>query len=443
MSTSRRAFLKTSALAGTAIGFPTIIPSSALGKDGAVAPSERAAIGVIACGGRSGAAGAYAGYPKSEIVAVCDPIRQRREKKAKQWNVEHQYNDFRDLLARDDIDGVHISTSDHWHVPISLAAARAGKDVYCEKPLGLTIEQDLAAREIVDKHKRVFQYGTQQRSQTHMRMGIELVLNGHIGELQEIYVWAPAGASGGTGTPVIPVPDGYDLELWTGPAPMAPFSHERNLQQGGRNAIFHIYDYAIGFIAGWGAHPADILQWWADRADMGIPVSYKGTGTIPTEGLFNTVTNWDVECTYANGLKMYFMDSKTAKTTERGVPNLEQVKKFGNCTMFMGSKGWIALSRSGWNCSSDEIMRKAKDPGPERLMVSSGHQTSFADAILSRKQPVSDLHSAVLSDIICQMGDICIRTGETVGWDPKKETVTGSADAVAMMHRDMRKPWML
>jgi hypothetical protein len=428
------------------MGFPTIIPSSALGKDGAVAPSERVAIGVIGCGSRSGAAIEYKQYAKSEIVAVCDPIRDRRLQKAKAWGVNdhHHYNDFRDLLAREDIDAVHIATGDHWHVPISLAAARAGKDVYCEKPLGLSIEQDLAAREIVDKHKRVFQYGTQQRSQSHMRMGLELVLNGHIGELQEIYVWAPHGASGGSGTPVIPVPEGYDLDLWTGPAEPAPFSHDRNLGQGQRKAIYHVYDYAIGFIAGWGAHPVDILQWWADESGRGIPVTYKGTGTIPTEGLFNTLTHWDVECTYADGLKMYFMDDETAKKPERKVPNMDQIgKSFGNCTMFMGSKGWIALSRGGWKFSSDELRRMAKDPGPKRLAVSRGHQRNFVDAILVREQPVSDLHSAVQSDIICQMGDICIRTGETVGWDPVKETVVGSADAVAMMHRNMRKPWSL
>ena len=169
-----------------------------------------------------------------------------------------------------------ISTPDHWHVPVSLAAAKAGKDMYTEKPLAISIEQDIAARAIVDKYNRVFQYGAQQRSLLHVRVGIELVLNGHIGDVEEIYVWAPNGESGGSATPVLPVPEGFNYDLWLGPAPMAPFCHDRCLEQSARNGIFHIYDYAIGFIAGWGAHPVDMLQWWADNAGLEtIPVHYE------------------------------------------------------------------------------------------------------------------------------------------------------------------------
>ena len=185
---SRRNFLKTSVGTGAAVGFPTIIPSSVLGKNGAVAPSNRVNVGILACGAQSGSAGSYKNYDKSQIVAVCDPVLERRLAKAKAWGVSDHYNDFRDVLARKDVDAVHISTADHWHVPMALAAARAGKDVYCEKPLGLTIGQNLAAREIVSKHERVFQYGAQQRSSAACRMGIELVLNGHVGDVEEVYV---------------------------------------------------------------------------------------------------------------------------------------------------------------------------------------------------------------------------------------------------------------
>lgn len=201
---TRRDFLKSSLGLGALVSFPTIIPSSVLGKNGSVAPSNRANIGVIGCGWRSASCGAYKNYDKSQIVAVCDPFLDRRVEKAKAWGTNNHYSDFRELIARDDVDAVHIVTPDHWHVPISLAAARAGKDVYCEKPLGLSIEQDLAAREIVDQHKRVFQYGTQQRSMEACRMGLELVLNGHIGEVEEIHVWAPGG--GGAMAPSTPYP---------------------------------------------------------------------------------------------------------------------------------------------------------------------------------------------------------------------------------------------
>lgn len=437
---TRRDFLKTSAGLGALLSFPTIIPASALGKNGSVAPSNRANIGVIGCGGQSGAAGSYVHHKSSQIVAVCDPFKSRREKRAAEWGASHQYADFRELLARDDVDGVHVVTPDHWHVPISLAAARAGKDVYCEKPLGVSIEQNLAAREIVEKHKRVFQYGTQQRSSDACRMGIELVLNGHIGEVQEIFVWAPGGAwKGGNPTPQ-PVPADLDYDLWLGPAPEAPYSPDRVKCTG----AWFIYDYAIGFIAGWGAHPVDQLQWWADHHKLGIPVEYKTTGKLAEGPLFNTVCKWSMESTYANGLKMHFLDGGSAKEDSSPVPKaIRDVVEPNDATVFVGTKGWVSVSRGVLNTSSDEIRRKAKDPGPIRLPVSRNHRTNFADCILSREQPVADLESAVLSDIICHMGDIGIRTGETLKWDPVQETVIGSADAVAMMHRPMRAPWTL
>jgi len=433
----RRDVLKGALTVGAVAGFPAIIPSSARGQDGTVPPSERVNIGVIGCGVRSGAAGAYHDYEKSQIVAVCDPIKERRQKKALQWGGCDDYNDFRELLARKDIDAVHIVTPDHWHVPLSLAAARAGKDVYCEKPLGISIEQNLAARQIVSKYDRVFQYGAQQRSMQHLRMGLELVLNGHIGDVQEIYVWAPKGASGGgPASAKQPVPEGTDYDLWLGPAPESPYSKARIA---GR---FHIYDYAIGYIAGWGAHPLDQLQWWADAAGMGIPVEYQGHGSLAAGGLYDTLTHWDVKCAYANGARLRFMDNQTA-LSNKSIPHVEQLQKFQNCTLFVGSKGAVAVSRSGWVVLPEEVRQMAKNPGSVRLKQSKQHQQNFVDSVLSREQPVGTLESAIKSDIISHMGDLCIRTGETLRWDPKKETVVGSVDAVKMMHRPMRAPWTL
>jgi len=175
MKLSRRAFLKNSTKIGLVASFPTIISSCAIGRKGRVAPSDRVNIGIISCGNRSGATLDYKEYPKSQVVAVCDPIKERMLKRKEQFGNCADYNDFRELLAREDVDAVHVSTSDHWHVPISLAAARAGKDMYTEKPLGISLEQCLAAREIANKHKRIFQYGTQNRSIIQEKMGIELV----------------------------------------------------------------------------------------------------------------------------------------------------------------------------------------------------------------------------------------------------------------------------
>ncbi|MFQ3243382.1 MAG: putative dehydrogenase [Lentimonas sp.] len=438
---SRRDFLKKSIAAGALLGFPSIIPASVLGKNGAIAPSNRAAIGVIGCGSRSGSCSGYVNYPKSDILAVCDPFAGRRAKKAKIWGASHQYSDFRELLARDDIDAVHVVTPDHWHVPISLAAARAGKDVYCEKPLGISIEQDIAAREIVEQHKRVFQYGTQQRSMDACRMGLEIVLNGHIGDVQEVYVWAPGGRHGPT--PVEkPVPEGFAYDMWLGPAAEMPYSDERVAPAGG----WFIYDYSIGFIGGWGAHPLDMLQWWADEKNLGIPVEYKTEGTLPLHGMYNTLLNWSMEATYANGLKLQFQDTTWAADASKSVVPAAMrfcAEKNPNGTLFVGSKGWICVSRGAITASSEELRRKAKDPGPIRLPVSRNHFGNFADCVLNREQPIASLDSGIRSDIISHMGDIGVRTGETLGWDPIKETIVGSADAVQMMRRPMRAPWPL
>ncbi|MEO0795760.1 MAG: Gfo/Idh/MocA family oxidoreductase [Verrucomicrobiota bacterium] len=443
---SRRQFLKTSLGASALIGFPTVIPASALGKDGAVAPSNRIYVGAIGCGRRSGVANEYNMVKESQLIAVCDPVKWRREEKAKEWNAEHIYNDFRDLIARDDIDAVHIVTPDHWHVPIALAAARAGKDIYCEKPLAISIEQDFAARAIVEKYDRIFQYGTQQRSMQHLRMGIELVLNGHIGEVKDVYVWAPSGAKGGSATPVLPVPEGFDYDLWLGPAPEAPFSEDRCSPHGPPKGTYFVYDYTIGMIGGWGSHPMDQLQWWADYEDLGIPEEYSATGTLPSTGLFNTVANWEMQAKYANGLKMHFLDSITAdKPGKIPLPaaDRKRLEKFKNCTLFMGDEGWVAVSRAGLVTSTPELRRKAKDPGDHRLVESKWHPVDFVKCIKERKQPVSTLESAVRSDIICHLTDISIRTGESLKWDAAKETIIGSEKAKGMMKRPMRAPYNL
>lgn len=434
MNATRRQFIKGAALAGVALGFPSIIPSSVL----ASSPNGKVNVALIGCGGRSYYAGNYKSYDKSVVVAVCDPIKSRRlASKQKLGNCD-DYSDFREVLARKDVDAVHISTADHWHVPIALLAARAGKDMYTEKPLGISIEQDKKAREIVDKHQRVFQYGAQQRSLQHVRMGIELVLNGHIGEVKEAFVWAPRGASGGSPAEA-PVPADYDYEMWLGPAPKVPFCPDRSLRQGSRNGIFHIYDYAIGFVAGWGAHPADMLQWWLDNAGVpNMPVSCEAKGVIPTTGLFNTLTNWDAHFVYPNGLKMRFMDDQTAKKEK---PHLGVMG--GHGTLFVGSEGWVRVGRDGWQTSSEPLRQKAKDPGSKRLSISRDQIQNFVDCVLSRRQPVDDLHSAVRSDILCHLIDISARTGKKIEWDNQQETIVGNEQAAKMMHRELRPPWTL
>ena len=193
-----------------------------------------------------------------------------------------------------------IATPDHWHVPIGLAAARSRKDMYVEKPLGLSIEQDKALRSAIGRYGSLFQYGTQQRCfNTHCAFACELVRNGYLGQIKEIHVLAPAGSAGGSTEP-IPVPDGFNYDLWLGPAPVSPYTADRCTSAGS----YHVYDNSLGFIAGWGAHPLDIMHWGYPL----IPVEYEGTGVIPTQGLFNTITNWDIRGRFAGGVAFTFRD---------------------------------------------------------------------------------------------------------------------------------------
>ncbi len=424
--TPRRSFLRqAAALAGTAAVFPSLAPSSVFG---AAAPSKRVTVGHIAVGGQgSGLMSGFLGLPQGQSIAVCDPIRERREQAARR--VEQAYaaragqgaykgckatGDFRELLARADLDAVVIASPDHWHVPLAIAAVRAGKDVYVEKPLGLSIEQDKALREAVHLHGAVLQYGTQQRSfSQHCGFACELVRNGYIGELKAVHVIAPNGATGGKAAAEAP-PEGLDYDLWLGPAPVAPYAKDRVFGEG----RWHIYDYAIGFIAGWGAHPLDIAHWGYPR----IPVEYEGTGRIPTEGLFDTVVDWDVRGRYASGVE-FTLKTGPDKTT------------------FVGSEGWVAASRGGIAAEPESLLQVKIKPGELRLLRDNHHYRDFLDCVLTRRVPVSDIDSAVQSDFMSHLGDIAIRSGRKIQWDPAKETIVGDEAAARMMHRAMRAPW--
>ncbi len=423
---SRRAFLRnTAALAAGAMAAPYVITSAALGADGVPAASERVSLGHIGVGGRGGGLlRGFLGLKDSQSLAVADPFTSRREKTAAMINqragsnICKPYKDFRELLSREDIDGVVIATPDHWHVPILIAAAKAGKDMYVEKPLGLCLDWDLKARAAIKQNGCVFQYGTQQRSSAHCRLGCELVLNGVVGELKSIEVHAPGGRSGGS-TKQSPVPEGFDYDLWLGPAPVSPYTKDRCTSGGS----WFVYDNSIGFLGGWGAHPLDIAVWPMKPAEA-VPVEYEGTGTIPTEGLFNTVTKWDIRGKYANGVEFIFKDG-------------------GDLTVFTGTKGSISVSRGRLTSNPESLIKTRLAPNARHLTASRHHGQNFVDAIKTRAKPVSDIDDAVRSDTISHLADIAIRTGRKIKWDWQKEVILGDDQASRMLRRALRAPWRL
>jgi len=271
---------------------------------------------------------------------------------------------------------------------------------------------------VFQEHKRVFQYGTQQRSSNHCRFGCELVRSGRIGKVHTLEVIAPDGGTGGS-TQEAPVPEGLDYNMWLGPAPKVPYTVYRCKTPG----TYWIYDYSIGYLAGWGAHPLDIMVWGSD-ADIAGPMTCEGTGVIPDKGLYNVVINWDVKVQMADGVKMTF-------------------KPGGDSTKFIGPDGWVRIWRGGIDAEPKSLLQSKIGEKDVRLVNSPRQDQNFIDCVKSRQEPVSSLLHAVRSDIISQICDIAIRTGRKITWDPKQEAIVGDAEASKMLSRPMRGPWTL
>jgi hypothetical protein len=394
---------------------------------GARAASDRLSMGFIGTGGRGGDGliRNFIVHSDCQCVAVCDPFVERQQKRAKQiedfytkregktFTGVAQYTDFREMLKRKDIDAVCIATPDHWHVPALVAAARAGKDVYVEKPLSPTIAENLLARKVIRETKRIFQYGTQQRGAEHVRKGCALVRSGVLGKIKAIEVVSPSGVPGGSRA-TAPVPAGFDWELWQGPAPAREFAPDRCVTPG----HYHISDYSIGFLGGWGAHPLDVLDWCF--ATPTVPVEYEGSGLIPREGLFDTVMNWDVRCRYADGVEMRFLTGSDSTT-------------------FLGENGWIRIARNGIQSGP-----KSLTEGIDRTSfnnMGNNHARNFLESIRTRQEAESPIDSAIRSDLISHLSNIAVRLGRKVKWDPEKETIPKDAEALRMMEREWRKPW--
>jgi len=424
---TRRAFLK----AAAAMAAPYLVPSSVLGNEAAEPPSERVVVGYIGTGvqGLNVNLPALLGCREAQVVAVCDVWKNNRDlAKAK---VDNQYGnegcrayvDFRDLLAREDIDAVGIATPDHWHVPMAVAAMRAGKDVHVEKPLGICLAQDLACRDVVRRYDRVFQYGTESRSVASCRLACELVRNGGIGEIREIHVEVPDIPKHNPAAPPQPVPPGLDYELWLGPAPERPFTI---LPMAGTYPYpwYYVRDYCVGWITNWAAHLLDLLQWGFDTHLAG-PWEVEGTGVIPAESDHDVVVGWDVRIRFGNGVKMLFRGG-------------------GQVTRFIGTEGEVALRYAGLaDEKTERLVESFSGPKERRLPVSTNHEHNFIECVKARRTPVSPIDDAVHSDSIGHVSEIAVRTGRKITWDPVKETILGDAEASRYLSRAIREPWRI
>jgi glucose-fructose oxidoreductase len=453
---SRRNFVRDVGITlSSAFATPYIINSTAWGNSNTPPPSERVILGHIGVGGRgSSLLRNFLQLKDVQSVAVCDVFKSKRESVAKEIEDYYSqrmpkksykgcsaYNDFNEILERNDIDAVVIATPDHWHVPLTLAAARAGKDMYVEKPLGLSLSEDQLARQAVLKYERIFQYGTQQRSGRNFRFACELTRNKQIGELHTIHAWCTDISSqanafnepGGSMKP-IPIPEGFDYERWIGSAPLSPYTSDRCTSFG----TYHHYDNCLGFIAGWGAHPLDIAQ-WGNNTDHCAPIEYYGFGTIPEDGLFRSVSSWDVWCKYHNGIKMRFMSTEIARpVVESYHPDFRD-----HGTTFIGTDGWVSVDRSNIYTSPPSLLNYRLKSHDIHLYESNNHQKNFIDCVKSRSQPISTVGAAAQSDYISQLSDISIRLGRKISWNPATEEIVGDDQAIRMLHRPRRAPWCL
>ncbi|MBN2269804.1 MAG: Gfo/Idh/MocA family oxidoreductase [Sedimentisphaerales bacterium] len=449
---NRRRFLSRAAkAAAVSVSFPQIIQSSALGRSGSVAPSNRISIGCIGLGIQgTGNMREFLRQPDVHIGAVCD-VRRSQCEKAKQIVDKHysnqdcrMYGDFRAITRSDEVDAVLIATPDHWHVLMGLDAARNGKHMYYEKPIGWSFVAGQMLRDTVKRYGVVFQFGTQQRSSRDFRYACELVRNGRIGKLHTILVGVP-GSVAFPDLPAEPIPDGLDYDMWLGPAPWAPHSFERCRPYTSRpnedwtrnySLWYHISDYCIGFIGNWGIHHMDIAQWAAGTEETG-PVEVEGKGEFPTDGIADCAITWQVENTFANGLKIIHMDNVTSSK------HPDQVPGFGQGVLCRGSEGWVFVNRSKLDAHPKSLLASTIGPNEIHLHESSSHHRDFLEAVKTGQQTACPIDVAVRSNRICQIDDIAIRLGGKHRWDPQKETFIGNAEANRMLTKSMRSPWHL
>ncbi len=430
---TRRTFLKrTTVIASSAIAFPYIAPSSALGKAGSVAASNRITLGFIGVGDHGTKVNLrnFLGYSDAQVLAVCDVDINRCNTARDIVNRKYEsqdcatYNNFREIIDRDDIDAVMISTPDHWHALMSVMSVKAGKDVFCEKPT-LTVEEGRMVSDTIKRYNRIYQTASENRSVDVYHRMCELVRNGRIGKLHTIRVGLPGdywvhGDYGIIQKPQ-PVPEGFDYNMWLGPAPEAPYTPGRchwNFRW--------IFDYSGGMLTDWGAHLISIAQ-WGNNTDLTCPVEVEGKGVFPRDGLYNTAMWYRIEFKYANGVKLIIESS-------------------GPSVRFEGAEGWIG--NTGWRkkakASPESVLDSVIGPNETHLYTClAGEQRNFLDCVKSRKECYYPAEIGHRTFTISHIGNISMLLRRKLKWNPEKEQFINDDEANRMLSRSMRSPWQL
>lgn len=433
LRSDRRHFLKTSAAITAASTLPRWFLEEAQAAEKSNAPppaNDQPAVALIGCGGR-GRGIAKEASQFARIVALCDLDDGRLAEAKRTWPAADTCKDFRQIMERRDIDCVICGTVDHWHVLVSIAAMHAGKDVYCEKPLTLTIDEGKHLVRVMKQTKRILQTGSQQRSDKNFRFACELVRNQCIGKLKRIDVFLPSGRREGPFSPT-PVPAGFDYDTWLGSTPVVPYVKERT-----HVTFRYWWDYSGGTMTDWGAHHNDIAL-WALGLDRSGPVSIEGKSLVEMiPGGFTAASEYQVDYTYANGV------THSCRSTPANGWNGAVLDRNGqqHGLKFTGSNGWVWVTRGKIEASDPDLLTTPLPSSAKRLYVSASHMGNFFDCVRSRKAPICDAEIGHRSVSVCHLGVIAMRLGRKLKWNPKREQFVGDKEADGWLAREMRKPW--
>ncbi len=432
---NRRDFIKktSGAIAGLA-AFPYFIPSSIIGRNKIITPSDKIRIGCIGIGWQgTGNMEAFLRENDTEVVAVCDIDKNHLQNAKNIVNTYYgnndckTYHDYKEILARKDIDVFSIGLPDHWHGIISIAAAKAGKDIFGEKPLSHNLLEGRALCDAVKRYGRIWQTGSWQRSRSNFRFGSELVRNGRIGKVHTVEVGLPSGHSDFGGShEIAPIPKELDYETWLGPAPYAPYAPAR-VHKSWR---WHL-DYGGGQLMDWVGHHGDIAHWGLGFDKTG-PVEISGYGEYPKTGLWNSATKYRVDSKYSDGTKMIVAGGHS------------DVCNGTTGTKWIGDEGWLWVNRGGRIDSSNKLVLKDKiAPNEIHLLKSPGHARNFLNCVRSRKETIAPCETAHRSASIGHLGQIAMLVGRKIKFNPETEEIIGDTVASRLLGRPMRTPYHL
>ncbi|OGV70290.1 MAG: hypothetical protein A2283_00310 [Lentisphaerae bacterium RIFOXYA12_FULL_48_11] len=454
---SRRSVLK--GLGAGVISVPWIVPGSTRGANGVVAPSNRLNVGLIGrgCMG-SGHLNRLVGDPSLQVMAVCDVDKSRRDdgkqlvesiyasrKEVGNYKGCASYNDFRELIARPDIDAVVIATADHWHTLASIEAAKAGKDVYCEKPVSLTIEEGRRLVDTMRRYGRIFQTGTQYRSIPTIRRIVSFIRAGGLGKIQAVFImWGWVGVPGmgnfrfprNPVLPAEPVPEGLDWNMWVGPAPWRPYNSQYH-----RNPIPGVVpwnfceDFGAGPSTSYHSHAADVIQYAIGMEESGpVEIIHPSSGQYP-----------HLTCRYANGVLVHHVDNYSqVKSVYKAVPDSAQLTgNFGG--VFVGERGWITTMSAGGPVEGgpESVLQEALSGSRDVNIGANDHHAKWFEGIRTRSKPSAHEEIGHRAASLGHLVAISFRVGRSLKWDPVKEEFVGDEEANRLRSRAMREPWRI